>query len=103
MPGYSLHHCMPSTCSKCRVTMQGPQVSQELGDMGIQKPLSTPKSLTFYVKPVVRWASMALAAFMLTWTILGHMAAQRAQREQEASHQRCSSSNHGPLLLMRYY
>ncbi len=70
--------------------MQGSQVHQEAGHMGIQKPPPTPKTFTFYVKPVVRWASMALAAFVLTWTILSHMAAQRAQREQEASHQRCS-------------
>ena len=68
--------------------------------MGIQKPPPTPKSFTFYVKPVVRWASMAVAAFTLTWTILSHMAAQHAQREQEASHQRCWSSNCRIYLLI---
>ena len=66
----------------------------------IQKPAPTPKSFTFRVKPAVRWVSMALGAFVLTWTMLGHMAAQRAQCEQEASHQRCWSNTCGPLLPM---
>ena len=99
MLGCSSCHCMPSICSKHRGTTQGSQVPQKLEVVGIQKPPPTPKSFTFYVKPVVRWASMALAAFMLTWTILGHMAAQRAQHEQEASHQRCWPGHCGTHLL----
>ena len=91
---------VPSNYSKCRSAMQGTQVSQEAGDADINKPAPTPRSFSFYLKPVVRWATIALAAFALTWTMLGHVAAQRAQREQEASHQRYWSDNRGTQSLM---
>ncbi len=50
--------------------------------------VTTAKSFKIWVKPAVRWVFAAAAAGILAWTMLAHMAKQRAQREQEASHAR---------------
>ncbi len=58
------------------------------GEQNVGEDLTAPKRFRLWVKPAVRWVFAAAASGVVAWTMLAHMAKQRAQREQEAVHAR---------------